>query len=261
LCDLDNSAGASARYSSDPWRIKCCDRCGFVYLENPPDYDQLRKEWAWEKTLKLERKRRRAAEPAFQRLARLSKWFRRHIKKRNKLGPLIRRYFSPGAVIDVGCGKGHWLRQMGEMGFIPSGVEISDGLAAQASPHAVAFGGRVARDNAVDGLDEFADGTFTGATLVSVLEHESHPMRLLAKLYRKLKANGIMIIKVPNFACWNRRIRGPRWCGFRFPEHVNYFTPDTLREMMQRAKFKVIRFCALDRFPLSDSMWMVCQAA
>ena len=231
-----------------------------MYLENPPDYDRLRKEFAWEKTAVLEGKRRLAAEPMFQRLARVTKWFRRHVLKWNKLAPLARRYFQPGAVIDVGCGKGHWLRRMGEMGFVPSGVEISDGLAAQATPHATAFGGRVVHDNAVDGLDQFADGTFAGATLMSVLEHESNPARLLAKLYRKLVTNGIMIIKVPNFACWNRRIRGIRWCGFRFPDHVNYFTPDTLREMIQRAKFKVIRFWTVDRFPLSDNMWMVCQA-
>jgi hypothetical protein len=83
----------------------------------------------------------------------------------------------------------------------------------------------------------------------------------LTKLRRKLKSGGALIVKVPNFACWNRLVRGARWCGLRFPDHVNYFTPRTLWDMLKRAGFRVARFSLRDRFPLSDNMWVLCRTA
>lgn len=65
------------------------------------------------------------------------------------------------------------------------------------------------------------------------------------------------MIKVPNYASLNRHMRGARWCGFRWPEHVNYFTPRTLRMISDRAGLKVVRMNFFDRFPFSDSLYAV----
>jgi hypothetical protein len=51
-------------------------------------------------------------------------------------------------------------------------------------------------------------------------------------------------------------IRGA-WCGFRWSDHVNYFTPATLTLMASAAGFAVSRMGFLDRQPLSDSMYSV----
>ena len=70
-----------------------------------------------------------------------------------------------------------------------------------------------------------------------------------------------LIVKVPNFASWNRRLRGDAWCGFRFPDHVNYFTPETLTLLLRETGFRVARFGVFDRLPTSDTMWLVAEAA
>jgi hypothetical protein len=47
---------------------------------------------------------------------------------------------------------------------------------------------------------------------------------------------------------------GRRWCGFRYPDHLNYFTPDTLRRLARQAGFE----CGFGpgwRLPVSDNMW------
>ena len=54
-----------------------------------------------------------------------------------------------------------------------------------------------------------------------------------------------------------RHLRGPRWCGYRWPDHVNYFTPATLQRMAEAAGLRVARMNALDRSPLSDSLYAV----
>ena len=70
-----------------------------------------------------------------------------------------------------------------------------------------------------------------------------------------------MIVKVPNYASFNRRIRGRRWCGYRFPEHVNYFTPDTLTAMLEQCGFAIERCNLSDRFPLNDNLWVIARKA
>ncbi len=111
--------------------------------------------------------------------------------------------------------------------------------------------------SAIDGLAAIDEGTVSGIIMRSFLEHEAQPADLLARALRALRPGGAAIIKVPNYASVNRRVLGQRWCGFRFPGHVNYFTPATLRDMVEAAGFRVVRFGLFDRFYLSDNMWMV----
>jgi len=37
--------------------------------------------------------------------------------------------------------------------------------------------------------------------------------------------------------CRIRRVIGAKWCGFRYPDHVNYFTLHSLRDVAARAGF------------------------
>jgi len=91
----------------------------------------------------------------------------------------------------------------------------------------------------------------------SFLEHESQPLELLKRIHPILASDGVIILKVPNFASWNRILRGRKWCGFRFPDHVNYFTPKTLKQLAQNANFTITRQSFFDRFPFNDSMYAV----
>jgi hypothetical protein len=72
-----------------------------------------------------------------------------------------------------------------------------------------------------------------------------------------LRPDGRLILKMPNYASVNRRVRGARWCGYRFPDHVNYFTPASLQAMVRAAGLEVVRMRAVDRLPTSDNMWLV----
>ena len=85
----------------------------------------------------------------------------------------------------------------------------------------------------------------------------AQPLALLEACRAKLVPGGRVIIKVPNFACWNRRVRGRRWCGFRYPDHVNYFTPATLTRLVEAAGLCVRSPGWRDRLPTSDNMWFV----
>jgi hypothetical protein len=77
---------------------------------------------------------------------------------------------------------------------------------------------------------------------------------VLENLRRVLAPNGFAVVKVPNYGSLNRKVMGVRWCGFRYPDHLNYFTPKTLRAMAAKAGFQT-RFALTGRLPTGDNMW------
>ena len=256
-CGTDNLASDALGYSWQKWILKGCTDCAFVYLENPPGYEALVSEFAWERNHGDRRERMRAEFPLSYRFARAWKKFRRWaIRKPNKLASRIVASFPPGPVIDIGCGSGDYLAGLPDI-YEPCGVEISEELARRARERLAARGGTIIAMSAMEGLAAVPEGTASGIVMRSFLEHEQQPAELLARAWAALRPGGATIIKVPNYASVNRRVMGPRWCGFRFPGHVNYFTPKSLRDMVEAAGFRVERFGLFDRFYLSDNMWMV----
>ena len=170
---------------------------------------------------------------------------------RDKLQRLMERYMPRGDVLDVGCGNGHRLDRWPPE-CVPFGIELEAQVIPEARARFEARGGRVVHAPAVDGMREFADGAFDGAILRAYLEHEPDPRAVLSALRPKLKKAATAIVKVPNYGCLNRKVRGSRWCGFRFPDHVNYFTPDSLRTMVKSAEVISPSHCCRSAAALSS---------
>jgi SAM-dependent methyltransferase len=219
-------------YTQAQWPIVRCSDCGFVYLRLVPDDTAFADDFAWEKTSAAETKRRK------------TNWLYRldHATRfRLKVGNLLDRRFvenavaSGGNVLDIGCGGSCRIAD----GLVPYGIEISEGLAAHAAPIYASRGGYVVNAPAAEGLDRFEDDFFDHAILRSYLEHESTPRQVLEKLFRKLKPGGTAALKVPDYGCVNRYLMGAKWCGFRFPDHQNYFTRASLGSMVERIGYRI----------------------
>ncbi len=234
-------------YSSPPWAVVECAGCGFVYLKNPPDYEALSVDFAWEKTRAAEKKRRSQQSPVVMWLDRATRW-RLSLMRKNLLDYVAERY-PGGSVLDVGCGEGRRLPDT----FVPFGIEISKGLAAEADKRMRARGGYAVHAPAVEGVKQFPDKHFQAILLRSFLEHEKQPQELLQEAVRVLKPEGAIFIRVPNFASVNRHLRGGKWCGFRHPDHVNYFTPHSLKAMAADCGLKMTLLNPL-RLPLDDNI-------
>lgn len=69
------------------------------------------------------------------------------------------------------------------------------------------------------------------------------------------------VINVPNYASLNRQIIGARWCGLRFSDHVNYFTPRTLSRFVTETGLRAQEFGPIFGLPRSDNIWMVARRA
>jgi SAM-dependent methyltransferase len=259
LCGRSNLDQPRHEFSEGEWSLKECAGCSMLYLEDVPEYEQLVEEFAWEKTFEQETEQRSRKNPTLRKLGRLPKDVLQRVTKRDKLVDWAKEYFAPGMVVDVGCAGGHTLARLpGE--FVPCGIEVSKALSERARVAFAPRGGFVVCADALSGLQQCETAQFTGVIMTAFLEHEVRPLAVLEETRRVMKAGARVIIKVPNYDSWNRSLRGAKWCGFRFPDHVNYFTPETMRALVEKAGMRVLRFGLGDRMPTSDNMWLVVES-
>ncbi len=251
-----------------PWQARQCLETGLVYLANPPAQEQFQDEFAWEVTHADESARRRQEEPLLYAASTALKTFRKRWLGRDKLvgilAGLIRRRSGPIRLVDIGCSDGDLFRRLvnrlepdQRARLAPVGIEISSYLAVRADRRLRLHGGRCIHASGIEGLAELEAATSDIVVLSCVLEHELDPVPLLRACRDRLAATGSVVVKVPNYACFARHLRGRRWCGYRWPDHVNYFTPRSLVATAERAGLRVTRMGLLDASPLSDSLYAV----
>ena len=262
LCGRDNRAESALSFSRGAWRLKQCRQCAFVFLENALRYEELSENHAWSKSRLAERKFREDVnswrEPAGRRLRAARNWLR-WLLPRRKVARLVDHYVANGRLLEVGCGNGQMLRQLPKR-LIPCGIEIDARAASKARQYIEPRGGLLLHADGLRGLQSLDDASIGGILMHSYLEHENQPLEVLRQSARVLVSGGVVVIKVPNFGSLNRRLLGRVWPGFRFPDHVNYFTPTTLQAMVAAAGLSILRCGWLDRLPTSDSLWLVGQA-
>lgn len=261
-CGSDRADLVAHPAAGTDWQLRRCLDCGFVFLADPPDVEAAVAHFPWDKRSGAENKRRdqeqseivNAGRRQFARLKRGA----RSLLRRDKVASLARTHFKAGRVIDLGCGRGSRVRSLPEW-CQPTGIELSEAHAAVAQEAFARRGGEVIMADALSGLQSLESDAFTGVLARSFLEHEIRPLEVLREIRRVLRPGGRLILKVPNYGSLNRCLRGDNWCGFRLPDHVNYFAPQHLRALFDRSSLNVVRFGWLDRLPTSDNMWCVAE--
>jgi SAM-dependent methyltransferase len=158
-----------------------------------------------------------------------------NIKLALRLRHLIAGRFPPPLrFLDFGCGEGGAMRAAQVLGFDAHGIDLSDSRHEQTAP----LGLTVHRDlEAFDAAGERAHAV----VLNQVLEHLMDPLDVLRSLAKRMERGGVLMVAVPD--C-RGMVRPRDFEGFRKIqplEHVNAFTPATLRAIGRRAGFVPIR--------------------
>lgn len=133
----------------------------------------------------------------------------------NKLGP------DSGNVVDVGCHRDN-LRLISPR-FSIYGLAGFPALAAHARAEGARTGATVLSTTAAEGLSRFPDRSLAGVVLYSHLERDADARSVVALLGRKLRFDGVAVLKLANYGSLNRLVMGKRWYKFNFPDYLNYF--------------------------------------
>ena len=116
-----------------------------------------------------------------------------------------------------------------------------------------ARGGYCVHASGSEGITGFSEHHFDGVLMHSHLGHEVDVLPILRGAHRCLKPDGRLFLRVPNCASVNRRVFGRKWCGFRYPDHADHFTPESSGNTAAGAGFRV-RILNRFRLPVDDSI-------
>lgn len=142
---------------------------------------------------------------------------------------LVRRFAVGGALLDIGCSTGSFVKAAREAGFEAEGVDIC-------AP-AVEFGRGLGLPLSVlDILCESPGKQYDSVTMWATLEHLPGPRAYLQRARELLKPGGLLFVSVPNYAGITQKLLG-KWDRYVGSDHLNYFTPQVLRKGLEAEGF------------------------
>jgi SAM-dependent methyltransferase len=159
-------------------------------------------------------------------------WVRRDQRHRTSF---LARFRATGAVLDVGCGLGLFLRALDPAQWNRYGVE------PMPVPHQEAARWL--------GPDHVFRNELTAAALPAEqidvvtfwdsLEHLADPRATLTEAFRLLRPRGLVLISLPNFESYQAKHFREDWFALSLPYHLYHYTPATLTRLLETCGFRV----------------------
>jgi 2-polyprenyl-3-methyl-5-hydroxy-6-metoxy-1,4-benzoquinol methylase len=148
-------------------------------------------------------------------------------------------------VLDIGCGKGHFLKQVRDTtGAETWGVETEKGMALEASSNA----DKIITGNVESIIDSIPDKYFDCIVFNDILEHIIYPENILINIKPKLSDIGIIVASIPNVRYISNLIELVIHKDWEYKEdgildstHMRFFTQKSMVRLFEKAQLKVIR--------------------
>ncbi|MDH5671989.1 MAG: class I SAM-dependent methyltransferase [Myxococcales bacterium] len=86
----------------------------------------------------------------------------------------------------------------------------------------------------------FAEGRFDTIFMMEYLEHELDPRAVLNEARRVIKTGGHLALELPHIDSFAGRFFGRFWWNLDIPRHLMFFTPETLRQMLDQCGFELL---------------------
>ena len=186
-----------------------CRACGFVMLSSGPDegyYDDYVNAPSLSPQMRAAQEQQAAA--------------------------FVQRFGLSGKrVLEVGCGDGSYVDCLRRAGADAMGIEPSESQREIAQTLGLRVEGGYLSEGRV-----LAQAPFDAFVTRQVFEHVTDLAGFLRGIRVNLAPGAVGLVEVPNF---DRLLRDGRFFDF-IPEHVNYFTPRTLRVALELQGFDVI---------------------
>ena len=140
-------------------------------------------------------------------------------------------------ILEIGCNTGEFCYLLKKKyDAIPSGVDINGSAISIASKKYPDI------DFQLKDLFEL-EGEYDVIYIQHVIEHLSNPQKALFRIKKILRVNGLLIVTCPNGWAFPSKIRcmlkGKKFCDD--PTHRNEFNPKTIRDLMEKNGFQVIK--------------------
>jgi 2-polyprenyl-3-methyl-5-hydroxy-6-metoxy-1,4-benzoquinol methylase len=148
---------------------------------------------------------------------------------------IVRPLARPGRWLDVGCSTGHFVEAAAQAGIEAEGID--------ASPRAVELArARGLKAFHAQGEDFQPPNQYDTITAFDVIEHTRDPGAFLSGLRRWIDPGGTLILTLPDVASiYPRLLMRRHWFYYAPNDHLFYFTPRTIAQLLVRHGFSVRR--------------------
>lgn len=230
-CDLCGGSERKRLFTARSFNVVKCRNCGLAYLNPMPQVEDIAGVYDTREYY-CNRGGREGASLGYPDYAMLRGHL--HFVADELLRPL--RHIKAGRLLDVGCGMGFMLHRFRELGWDAYGVDIS----TYAAEYARTELGLKVSTGTVDELD-FPGNYFDLVTMVLTIEHLPHPKDTLKALHRLMKPGAFIIVATHDISGLWPRIAKAGWRHLNIPEHLYFFSENTLRRMLAKAGFRTFR--------------------
>jgi SAM-dependent methyltransferase len=210
-----------------PWKVYRCAHCELGFLDPRPSQRDLEKLYEREYFLDNHDK---GLPPG-------SRDFEKRVKSEDHRLKFFRSIKPSGRLLDIGCRYGYFLFACEKNGYDAKGLDIS--------PWAIQYAEKKLGLSAIRAeIDEvnFPSGSFEIITMWHILEHVRNPDLTLRKVGDWMREDGIVIIDVPNYKGTDAQATWVEWGGWSLPYHLWHFTYGSLKGLLEKHGFKVIRY-------------------
>lgn len=137
-------------------------------------------------------------------------------------------------LLDVGASTGYFLSECINVGIDSDGIEVSVEAIEFANRK---FGITIEKTT----VEEFvSEKQYDAITAWDVIEHSAYPDRFLKKINTLLKDNGKLYLTTGDVGSFVSRIFGKRWHLYNLPEHLFFYSKETIRRLLENSGFQVI---------------------
>jgi 2-polyprenyl-3-methyl-5-hydroxy-6-metoxy-1,4-benzoquinol methylase len=220
LCGADKTRPFMRRQG---YSVVACESCDLVYVSPRATLAALAQHYNGNESSRIqyyldgEPADRRSFAPVLERLERLQP--------------------AKGQLLDVGPNVGSCLALARERGWQVAGIEIN----AEAARYCRETRGLEVRAGTLED-EPFPPATFDAVLMGDVIEHLPDPRQALVQVRALLKPGGMLLISTPDIAGWAGRA-----LQVKPEEHIYYFSPRTMKAMLEQAGYEVVEITPFDR--------------
>jgi len=213
--------------SNENFSLFKCTKCGFTFTQDFPAENSIDKYYNTPEYVSHSNTQRGFVNFMYH--------FARKITLRSKIN-LVQKFVAikNGDLLDIGAGTGYFLNSMHNANWTVCGIEKS----ATARRFAQQKFGLTLFEP--DKLVQIPDKSQDIITLWHVLEHLENPNIIFENLYRILKAEGVLIVAMPNRISADARHYRQWWAAYDIPRHLWHFSPSDFGQLAENHNFKTM---------------------
>lgn len=210
--------------SNDTFNIVSCDSCGFKFTNPIPTIETIGEYYKSENYISHSNTKKGIVNKIYQVVR------KRAIDQKEKL---IKGISSGKQLLDIGCGTGDFLAHCKNMGWNVIGLEPDSDAR------------KIAKENhnvdalPLEELYQLNENTFDVISMWHVLEHVYNLNEDIEQIKRLLKADGKLVVAVPNCSSYDAEYYKKDWAAYDLPIHLYHFTPNDIRNLFQNHQMKM----------------------